>query len=181
MSTQRTSYAMKHAATCVQLRPAQAARSTAGAAAAVRAAVHEVVGGVDASQKEEALALEGEASDAVASALFEAVVMTPLDEDRDAAAEEAAEAAASLHALEVQVWLELDELLRGIARLAGDPMRCCTRPAAWPHPAAAAAAGPTILHCVRRDAASEMAVRAAQRAKMPRLVVRPGRAGLPSI
>ena len=79
-------------------------------------ALHEALAPAEAEE-----ALRGEASEEVASALFEAVVMTPLDEAEEEAAEEAAERAVSLQTLELQVWLELDAVLRSIAHLAGDP------------------------------------------------------------
>ena len=56
-----------------------------------------------------------EASDAVASALFEAVVMTPLAEDRDAAAEEAARRAAEAAEEEVARKVAEEELARKAA------------------------------------------------------------------
>ena len=96
--------------------PAQAARAVAGATDAVHEALHEALAPAEAEE-----ALRGEASEEVASALFEAVVMTPLDEAEEEAAEEAAERAVSLQTLELQVWLELDAVLRSIAHLAGDP------------------------------------------------------------
>ena len=93
------------------------AGATAAVNAAVQQAAQEGLQG-EAGERDEATEngavvepprSQGEASDAVASALFEAVIMTPLDEDRAAAAEEAAEAAASLYGLEVQVWLCVHE------------------------------------------------------------------------
>ena len=105
-----SSFEPKHAARCV-------AGATAAVNAAVQQAAQEGLQG-EAGERDEATEngagvepprSQGEASDAVASALFEAVIMTPLDEDRAAAAEEAAEAAASLYGLEVQVWLCVHE------------------------------------------------------------------------
>ena len=59
-------------------------------------------------------------SERVASALREAVIMTPLDEDEDDAAAEAEEDLRTLAILETQVWLELDSVLRGVAKVSGD-------------------------------------------------------------
>lgn len=56
----------------------------------------------------------------VRSALMEAAVMAPLDEAEEEAAAEAEEEQQMLRNLEIQVWLELDLLLRGIASLDDD-------------------------------------------------------------
>ena len=87
------------------------------------AAAAEATGTADAvaeSSGAERAASGGLASESVASALREAIAMTPMDEEPAEAAAEAAEDLRTLAALEVQVWLEVDALLRGIALRSGD-------------------------------------------------------------
>lgn len=101
----------------------EAGAAVSGMASAVQGALREVMvppDGAGSLSVSEAVARRCEASERVASALAEAVVMSPLDESEEEKSSEEAEDAATLQALEIQVWLELDAMLRAIARLSGE-------------------------------------------------------------